>query len=198
MRADAERAAARFPTSARSCPGSSSGAGRLGAPDDDVAVGGAGAYVDRVLTEGDQTNPKLWVVIAGGMMGVNLPPEEASAYLRGSLSIGALIAFLSYFVLILMSVMMATFMAVMIPRAAVSNTWRTVGGSGSITSAIDAVCGAARSRSIVTTPTSRASSTTATTDALSNRRPGRAAKPSRSRPRSGKPHAAAGSETLPA
>jgi ATP-binding cassette, subfamily B, multidrug efflux pump len=37
----------------------------------------------------------------------------------GSLSIGALIAFLSYFVLILMSVMMATFVASMAPRAAV-------------------------------------------------------------------------------
>ena len=37
----------------------------------------------------------------------------------GSLSIGALIAFLSYFVLILMSVMMTTFVASMAPRAAV-------------------------------------------------------------------------------
>ena len=37
----------------------------------------------------------------------------------GDLSIGALIAFLSYFVLILMSVMMATFVASMAPRAAV-------------------------------------------------------------------------------
>jgi ATP-binding cassette, subfamily B, multidrug efflux pump len=37
----------------------------------------------------------------------------------GSLSIGDLIAFLSYFVLILMSVMMATFVASMAPRAAV-------------------------------------------------------------------------------
>jgi ATP-binding cassette subfamily B multidrug efflux pump len=37
----------------------------------------------------------------------------------GTLSIGALIAFLSYFVLILMSVMMATFVASMAPRAAV-------------------------------------------------------------------------------
>jgi ATP-binding cassette subfamily B protein len=37
----------------------------------------------------------------------------------GSLTIGALIAFLSYFVLILMSVMMATFVASMAPRAAV-------------------------------------------------------------------------------
>jgi ATP-binding cassette subfamily B protein len=38
----------------------------------------------------------------------------------GELTIGALIAFLSYFVLILMSVMMATFVASMAPRAAVS------------------------------------------------------------------------------
>jgi len=37
----------------------------------------------------------------------------------GTLTIGALIAFLSYFVLILMSVMMATFVASMAPRAAV-------------------------------------------------------------------------------
>ena len=37
----------------------------------------------------------------------------------GDLTIGALIAFLSYFVLILMSVMMATFVASMAPRAAV-------------------------------------------------------------------------------
>ncbi len=37
----------------------------------------------------------------------------------GSMQIGALIAFLSYLALILMSVMMASFMAIMIPRAAV-------------------------------------------------------------------------------
>ncbi|MEV8085370.1 ABC transporter ATP-binding protein [Pseudarthrobacter oxydans] len=38
----------------------------------------------------------------------------------GSMQVGTLIAFLSYLIQILMSVMMATFMAVMIPRAAVS------------------------------------------------------------------------------
>ncbi len=38
----------------------------------------------------------------------------------GSMQVGTLIAFLSYLLQILMSVMMATFMAVMIPRAAVS------------------------------------------------------------------------------
>ncbi len=38
----------------------------------------------------------------------------------GDMQIGALIAFLSYLTLILMAVMMATFMAVLIPRAAVS------------------------------------------------------------------------------
>ncbi|AUZ36042.1 multidrug ABC transporter ATP-binding protein [Arthrobacter sp. PGP41] len=38
----------------------------------------------------------------------------------GSIQVGTLIAFLSYLIQILMSVMMATFMAVMIPRAAVS------------------------------------------------------------------------------
>ena len=37
----------------------------------------------------------------------------------GSMQIGALIAFLTYLVQILMSVMMATFVAVMAPRAAV-------------------------------------------------------------------------------
>lgn len=39
---------------------------------------------------------------------------------NGSMQVGTLIAFLSYLLQILMSVMMATFMAVMIPRAAVS------------------------------------------------------------------------------
>jgi ATP-binding cassette subfamily B multidrug efflux pump len=39
---------------------------------------------------------------------------------NGSMQIGALIAFLSYLIQILMAVMMATFMSIMIPRAAVS------------------------------------------------------------------------------
>ena len=43
----------------------------------------------------------------------------ASRINRGEMKIGALIAFLSYLAQILMSVMMATFMAVLIPRAAV-------------------------------------------------------------------------------
>ena len=38
----------------------------------------------------------------------------------GSLSVGSLIAFLSYLTQILMAVMMATFMALLVPRAAVS------------------------------------------------------------------------------
>ena len=38
----------------------------------------------------------------------------------GSMQVGTMIAFLSYLMQILMSVMMATFMAIMIPRAAVS------------------------------------------------------------------------------
>ena len=43
----------------------------------------------------------------------------ASRINAGSMSIGALVAFLSYLAQILMSIMMATFMAVMVPRAAV-------------------------------------------------------------------------------
>jgi len=45
----------------------------------------------------------------------------ASAIDEGTVSIGALTAFLSYLIQILMAVMMATFMAIMIPRAAVSS-----------------------------------------------------------------------------
>lgn len=44
----------------------------------------------------------------------------ASAIDRGTVQIGALTAFLSYLIQILMAVMMATFMSIMIPRAAVS------------------------------------------------------------------------------
>ena len=45
----------------------------------------------------------------------------AAAIDEGTVSIGALTAFLSYLIQILMAVMMATFMAIMIPRAAVSS-----------------------------------------------------------------------------
>jgi ATP-binding cassette subfamily B protein len=44
----------------------------------------------------------------------------ADRIVAGDMQIGSLIAFLSYLTLILMSVMMATFMAILIPRAAVS------------------------------------------------------------------------------
>lgn len=45
----------------------------------------------------------------------------ASAIDKGTVQIGALTAFMSYLIQILMSVMMATFMSIMIPRAAVSS-----------------------------------------------------------------------------
>jgi ATP-binding cassette subfamily B protein len=45
----------------------------------------------------------------------------ASAIDRGTVQIGALTAFMSYLIQILMAVMMATFMSIMIPRAAVSS-----------------------------------------------------------------------------
>ena len=46
---------------------------------------------------------------------VRQPPRSPS----GTLEIGALIAYLSYLMQILVAVMMATFMSIMIPRAAV-------------------------------------------------------------------------------
>ncbi|MEW6472424.1 MAG: ABC transporter ATP-binding protein [Actinomycetota bacterium] len=61
--------------------------------------------------------PIVMLVINGSSVAVTWFGGDRIA--DGSLSIGALIAFLSYFVLILMSVMMATFVASMAPRAAV-------------------------------------------------------------------------------
>ncbi len=58
----------------------------------------------------------------------------ASAIDRGTVQIGALTAFLSYLIQILMAVMMATFMSIMIPRAAVSSEriWEVLATSTSV------------------------------------------------------------------
>ena len=59
------------------------------------------------------------VIMVSNVSSVAVVWVGANRISSGSMSIGALVAFLSYLMQILMSIMMATFMAVMVPRAAV-------------------------------------------------------------------------------